>query len=186
MLQWIAVAELLLCWVLWSLAFVKPSRQAADRKEVARSPSSKWGIGLVMVSFALLWAWVRPASFHKSSASLVLSMILAPPGVALAWTATRHLGKQWRYAAALREDHELITTGPYRWLRHPIYASMFAMQLATGFCWTWWPLFLASILFFIAGTEVRIRAEDRLLESHFQESFRAWSSRTHAWIPFLR
>jgi len=69
MLQWIALAELLLCWILWSLAFVKPSRQAADRKEVAKSPSSKWGILLVMVSFALVWAYVRPVGFHKSAPS---------------------------------------------------------------------------------------------------------------------
>ncbi len=41
-------------------------------------------------------------------------MILGPPSVALAWAATRHLGKQWRYQAAVSEDHELIQTGPYR------------------------------------------------------------------------
>ncbi len=186
MLQWIAFAELLLCWILWSLAFLKPRRQAADRKEVAKSPSSKWGILLVMVSFALVWAYVRPVGFHKSAPSLIASMILAPPSVVLVWVAARRLGKQWRYAAALREDHELIQTGPYRWLRHPIYASMFGMQLATGFCWTWWPMFLASILCFLAGTEIRVRSEERLLESRFQDSFRAYRSRTRAYIPFVR
>jgi protein-S-isoprenylcysteine O-methyltransferase Ste14 len=186
MLLWIALAEILLCWILWSLAFIRPSRQAADRKEVAKSSSSKWGIALVMVSFACLFAYIRPSSFHKSAPALIAGILLAPPSVALAWSATRHLGKQWRYAAALREDHELIQTGPYRWLRHPIYASMFGMLLATGFCWTWWPQFLASILFFIAGTEVRIRAEDRLLESRFQDSFRAYRAHTRAWIPFIR
>lgn len=186
MLQWIAFGELILCWILWSLAFIKPSRQAADRKEVARSPASKWGILLVMLSFAFLWAFVRPAGFHKSTIALIASMILAPPSLALVWMATRHLGKQWRYAAALREDHELIRTGPYRWLRHPIYASMFGMLLATGLCWTWWPMFLGSIVCFIAGTEIRIRAEDRLLEAHFQEAFRAYRAQTRAYVPFIR
>ena len=186
MLQWIALAELLLCWILWSLAFLKPRMQAADRIEVAKSPSSKWGILLVMISFALVWAYVRPVGFHKSAPSLIASMLLAPPSVALVWVAARRLGKQWRYAAALREDHELIQTGAYRRLRHPIYASMLGMELATGFCWTWWPLFLASILFFLAGTEIRIRAEERLLESRFQDSFRAYRSRTRAYIPFVR
>ena len=186
MLQWVAFAELILCWIVWSLAFIRPSRQAADRKEVAKSSASKWGILLVMVSFALVWSYVRPPGFHKSVPSLIVSMILAPPCVVLVWVATRHLGKQWRYAAALREDHELIQTGPYRWLRHPIYASMFGMQLATGFCWTWWPLFLAATSFFIAGTEIRIRAEDCLLESRFHDSFRAYRSRTPAYLPFIR
>jgi len=186
MLQWIAFAELILCWIVWSLAFIRPSRLAADRKEVAKSSSSKWGIALVMVSFALLWTYIRPAAFHKSTPTLVASMVLAPPSVALVWAATRHLGRQWRYAAALREDHELVQSGPYRWLRHPVYASMFGMLLATGFCWTWWPQFLGSILFFIAGTEIRIRAEEQLLASHFQDSFRVYRSKTWAYMPFLR
>jgi len=167
MLWYVAFAELIVCWILWSVGFIKPRQQAADRKEVARASSSKWGILLVMIGFALVWAYVRPAGFHKSVAGLVTSMALGPPSVALAWWAARHLGKQWRYAAALREDHELIQTGPYRWLRHPIYASMLGMLLATGFCWTWWPMFLAGIIFFLAGTEIRIRAEDRLLAARF-------------------
>lgn len=186
MLQWAALIELFLCWFVWSLAFLKPSRQAADRKEVARAPASRWGILLVMVSFALLWTYIRPAGFHKSPLSLVLSMLLGPPSVALVWIATRHLGKQWRYAAALREDHDLIQTGPYRWVRHPIYASMLGMVLTTGFCWTWWPQFIAAVAVFIAGTEVRIRAEDRLLAGHFGESFAAYRARTRAYIPFIR
>jgi protein-S-isoprenylcysteine O-methyltransferase Ste14 len=186
MLWYVACGELILCWVIWSLAFVKPRRQAADRKEVAKSSSSKWGIVLVMVSFSLTWAYVRPVGFQKSASSLILSMVLGPPSVALAWWSTRHLGKQWRYAAALREDHELIQTGPYRWLRHPIYASMLGMLLATGFCWTWWPMLLASVVFFVVGTEIRIRAEDRLLGEHFKDSFRIYRSRTRAYNPFVR
>ena len=186
MLRWFALAELLLCWLFWSLAFVRPSRQAADRREVAKSPSSKWGIALVMISFALLWTYIRPAALHKTTPALAAGMLLAPPSVALVWAATRHLGKQWRYAAALREDHELVRTGPYRWIRHPIYASMLGMLLATGFCWTWWPQLLASIVFFVAGTEVRIRSEERLLEARFQDSFRTYRSATWAYLPFVR
>ncbi len=119
MLKVVAFLELILCWVAWSLAFVKPRKQAAGRKKVARAPVSKWGILLVMVGFALTWSFVRPVGFEKSTPSLIASMCLGPPSVALAWAATRHLGKQWRYEAALSEDHELIQTGPYRWIRHP-------------------------------------------------------------------
>ncbi|HXR38769.1 MAG TPA: isoprenylcysteine carboxylmethyltransferase family protein [Terracidiphilus sp.] len=131
-----ALAELGICWIAWSLAFIKPRKQAAGQKEVASAPASRWGIGLVMAGFALAWAYVRPASFEKSAPTLIASMILGPPSVALAWAATRHLGKQWRYQAALSDDHELIQTGPYRWLRHPIYASLLGMLLATLAAWT--------------------------------------------------
>jgi protein-S-isoprenylcysteine O-methyltransferase Ste14 len=186
MLELAAYAELLLCWITWSLAFVKPSKQAAGQKEVSSAPASRGGILLVMVGFALCWAFVRPTGFHKSASELIVSMLLGPPSVALAWAATRHLGKQWRYKAALSQDHELIQTGPYRWLRHPIYASMLGMLLSTLAAWTWWPMALGSLIAFLAGTEIRIRAEERLLAGHFGSAFDAYQSRTSAYIPFVR
>jgi protein-S-isoprenylcysteine O-methyltransferase Ste14 len=185
MLKIVALVEVILCWVAWSLAFVKPRKQAAKQKKVAIARGSRGGILLVMVSFALLWSYVRPVGFEKSVLSLITSMILGPPSVGLAWAATRHLGKQWRYEAALSEDHELIQTGPYRWIRHPIYTSMLGMLLATGAAWTWWPMFVAALIVFLAGTEIRVRAEDRLLAERFQNSFIAYRSRTRACIPFI-
>jgi protein-S-isoprenylcysteine O-methyltransferase Ste14 len=186
MLQIIAFGEVIICWVVWGFGFVRPRKQAAGQKKVVAAPASKWGIILVMVGFAFVWAFVRPVGFEKSAASLIASMILAPLSVALGWAAARHLGKQWRFEAALSEDHELVQTGPYRWLRHPIYASMLGMLLATGFAKTWWPMFVAGVIFFLAGTEIRVRAEDRLLAGRFQESFTAYRSRVRAYIPFIR
>jgi|SRR5580658_8745964 protein-S-isoprenylcysteine O-methyltransferase Ste14 len=181
-----ALAELLLCWFAWSLAFVKPRRQARGQKKAVRAPASRWGIFLVMLAFACAWAYVKPQRFEKSTASLIASMILAPLSVVLAFAATRRLGKQWRYEAALSEDHELITTGPYRRLRHPIYTSMLGMLLATVLAWTWWPLLLASLLFFLIGTEIRVRAEERLLEGRFPGQYAEYRKRTSAYVPFLR
>ncbi|HEX4228761.1 MAG TPA: isoprenylcysteine carboxylmethyltransferase family protein [Bryobacteraceae bacterium] len=186
MLQVVALVELFLCWVAWSLAFVKPRKLSAGKKKAVRAPSSRWGIGLETVAFALLWMYIRPVGFEKSPLSLIASMILGPPSVALVWAATRHLGKQWRYEAALSEDHELIQTGPYRWVRHPIYSSMLGMLLATGAAWTWWPMFVAALVFFLAGNEIRVRAEDRLLAERFGPSFAAYRSRVPAYIPVIR
>jgi protein-S-isoprenylcysteine O-methyltransferase Ste14 len=123
---------------------------------------------------------------QKSSPSLVASMILGPLSVALAWAAAHRLGKHWRYVAAVSEDHELIQTGPYGWVRHPIYLSMLGMLMATGAAWTWWPMWVAGVVVLLAGTEIRVRAEDRLLEERFQDSFRAYRARVPAYIPFIR
>ena len=186
MLQIVALVELCLCWLAWCLAFVKPGQQAAGQKKVLSAPASKWGIILEFFGFALVWAYVRPVAFEKSALSLIASMALGPPSVALGWAATRHLGKQWRFEAALSEDHELIRTGPYRWVRHPIYAPMLGMLLATAAAWTWWPMFVAALIVFVAGTEIRVRAEDRLLSERFKEVFSAYRSRVSAYIPFIR
>ena len=186
MLAIAAYVELGLCWILWSLAFVRPQKRASGQKKAVRAPSSRWGILLVMLSFACIWAFVRPVGFEKSPASLIASMILGPPSVALVWMAARHLDKQWRFEAALSEDHDLIKTGPYRWLRHPIYASMLGMLLATGFAKTWWPLLVAGVIFFLIGTEIRVRAEEGMLAARFGEEYARYKSETVAYIPFIR
>ena len=185
-LQVFALVELMGCWILWSLAFIKPRKQAAGQQVVVTASSSKWGILLQSVGFFLVWLYAGPMGFQKPTASIIASMILGPVSVAVAWSATRHLGKQWRFQAALSADHELVQTGPYRFVRHPIYASMLGMLLAVGLVWTWWPRLIAGIIVFLAGTEVRVRAEDRLLEERFQDAFVEYRSRVRAYIPGLR
>ena len=178
--------ELGVCWIAWSLAFVKPGKRASGAIKKERARASRWGILLVMLGYACIWAFVRPVGFEKSAISLIASMIIAPLSVWLVWVAARHLDKQWRFEAALSEDHKLITTGPYRWLRNPIYASMLGMLLATGFAKTWWPLFVAGMIFFIIGTEIRVRAEEKLLAARFGGEFAKYKARTPAYFPFLR
>jgi len=185
-LQIAAYVVLLICWVAWSLAFIKPRKSAAGKTKAVRAPASRVGILLVMLGFAFEGAFVRPVGFEKSAASLIASMIIGPPSVVLVWMATRHLGKQWRFEAALSEDHELVTTGPYRWLRHPIYASMLGMLLQTGLVHAWWPMLIAGLAFYVIGTEIRVRAEDRLLAGRFGEEFNRFQASTRAYIPFIR
>ncbi len=145
-------------------------------------------MGIIVVSMGFFCAWVqiRPSQFDKSDAALIVSMVIAPLAAALSWWATRHLGKQWRYVAAVSEGHELITSGPYRFIRHPIYTSIFGMLLATAFAWSWWPLGIAAVVFYIIGTEIRIRNEEALLAAHFGDQFAAWRAKTPAYIPFIR
>src|ERR1700722_5655866 len=185
-LQLAAWIELILCCILWCFAYSKPSQQAKGQKKVVRAKSSRWGIALVTVGFALVWIWLKPVGFRKSVAELVVSMVLAPLGVVLAWSAARELGKQWRYEAALSEDHELIQSGPYRFMRHPIYTSMFLMLMATGAAYTWWPMWIAGAVVFIIGTEIRVAAEERLLAERFPESYAQYRSHVRAYIPFVR
>ncbi len=57
---------------------------------------------------------------------------------------------------------------------------------AAGAAVTWWPMFVAALIVFLAGTGIRVRAEDSLLAERFQESFIAYRSRVRAYIPFIR
>jgi protein-S-isoprenylcysteine O-methyltransferase Ste14 len=104
----------------------------------------------------------------------------------LSWTAVRALGRQWRFDAGVNEDHELVRSGPYRFVRHPIYTSMMCLFLGTALLIARWPLLLLSFALLILGTEIRVRTEDRLLESHFGESLREYLSEVPAYIPLLK
>ena len=185
-LQMVALIEVGLCWFAWSMAFSKPRKQAQGRQKVVRAPASRWGIFFNFLGFACVFAYVHPVGQRQATPTLIVSMILGPLSVVLVWAATRPLGKHWRYEAALSADHELVRSGAYAWIRHPIYASMLGMLLATGLAYTWWPFLIAGVVLFLIGLEIRVHAEDRLLEERFKDEFRAYRSRVKAYIPFVR
>ena len=179
----IALAELMLCWALWMYPFFPRSRKQRDKTSSVTAPASRWGIGLQVAGLILIW----PRTSESNPAALsVASMIVAPFSTWLVWRAVGHLGKQWRIQAGLYADHELIRSGPYRFVRHPIYASLLGMFLATGFIMAWWPLLLAGAVLFLIGTEIRVRAEDGLLRSRFGKEFEQYQASVPAYIPLVR
>jgi protein-S-isoprenylcysteine O-methyltransferase Ste14 len=91
-----------------------------------------------------------------------------------------------RIDAGLSSDHELVISGPYRVVRHPIYTSMLCLLFSTGLMVTPLPLLVVSVLVFIAGTEIRVRIEGRLLASRFNDKFLDYQRSVPAYIPFLK
>jgi protein-S-isoprenylcysteine O-methyltransferase Ste14 len=104
----------------------------------------------------------------------------------LSWSSVRHLGRQFRIQAGLYEDHRLIRTGPYRLVRHPIFASLLSALLCTLLLLTPWQWCIVSLALFLLGTEIRIRTEERLLASRFPEEFLEYRRHVPAYLPFLR
>jgi protein-S-isoprenylcysteine O-methyltransferase Ste14 len=138
--------------------------------------------GAFFVGFAFHLPLWQPAG----AARTVLGMAVAIPAVVMAWQAVLHLGKQFRLHAGLYDDHELVRTGPYAIVRHPIYSSLMAMLVADCLLLTQWPWALVALAMYIAGTEIRVRSEDRLLASRFPEEFAAYRRRVPAYLPFVR
>lgn len=178
-----AYAILTFGWLSWVLPFFLVNKQKQAAKTIDKR--ARWGIILEGVAYALLWQghfWkMLPPPWR-----LALSIAFFVLAVLLSWTGSRALGRQWRVDAGLTADHQLVTSGPYRIVRHPIYTSMLCVLLATGFLITPWWLFVPSLLLFIVGTEIRIRIEEKLLAAQFGEGFAAFRRRVPAYIPFLR
>jgi protein-S-isoprenylcysteine O-methyltransferase Ste14 len=141
--------------------------------------------GLALETAAVLVAWFGPP-VEPGAARIAAAMALAPVGAALAWWAVEHLGRQWRIQAGLWHDHRLVRTGPYRFMRHPIFASILAMVLATALLRTTWPGIALAAALFVAGTEIRVRIEDRLLASRFGAEFEDYRRGVRAYLPYLR
>ena len=97
-----------------------------------------------------------------------------------------HLGKQFRVHAGLYMDHELVQTGPYSVVRHPIYSSLLAMLLCTILVLTRWEWAAVSVVLFIVGTEIRVHSEEKLLAGRFGEEFEAYRRKVPAYVPFVR
>jgi protein-S-isoprenylcysteine O-methyltransferase Ste14 len=170
-------------WLFWLFPFFRVNRQKQPAKRLDKR--ARWGILLVGLSYGLLWQgqfWKHPPRIWQ----FALSALFFAFGALLSWTATRALGRQWRMDAGLTDDHQLITSGPYRFVRHPIYTSMLCVLLATGSLLSPWWLFLPAVVVFLIGTEIRVRIEDRLLASQFGEQALEYQRRTAAYIPLLK
>ncbi len=178
-----AYAILAAGWLIWLTPFLLARRRTEKPKEVDRR--ARWGVLLVAVAYSILWQnsfWARPLPTWRLAVS-VCCLVLAGT---LSWTSARSLGRQWRIEAGLNPDHELVTSGPYRLVRHPIYTSMLFLLVGTGLMVTPLPMLLLSVAVFMFGTEIRVRIEDRLLAARFGDRFQQYKSRVAAYIPFVK
>jgi protein-S-isoprenylcysteine O-methyltransferase Ste14 len=170
-------------WILWMLPFVllkrgQPRAQHIDRR-------ARWGIFLVAISFAVLWQY----QFWQTSLPtwrLALAIVFFVLADVLSWTATRVLGKHWRVDAGLNAEHDLVTQGPYRIVRHPIYTSVLCIFWGSGLILLPLQLIFLGTLPAVLGTEIRVRIEDGLLASRFGKRFDDYRQSVSAYIPLVR
>lgn len=174
---------LTLGWLLWFLPF--PLKRWNRKPPQTRDNRTRWGLLLQVIAYALVWqGYLRLP--HPAAWRVIVSVALLSIAALLSWTATTALGVHLRFDAAVSADHELVRTGPYAVIRHPIYASMLAVLLGTGVVLTPVPVFAAAIVLFLIGTEIRVRTEDRLLADHFGAQFHAYKQAVPAYIPLIR
>lgn len=175
-------------WIVWSYPFLSRIFRARRRgpRESITAPAARIGMALEATAVFLAFGHRLPRGSAPGAERLVPALLLGLVAIVMAFAAVRHLGKQWRLEAGLYRDHELVRMGPYAVVRHPIYASLLAMLLATLLVltpWRWMPICLGI---YILGTEIRVRAEEKLLAWRFGEEFRQYQSKVPAYVPFVR
>lgn len=121
--------------------------------------------------------------YHPTSAVLgVIGAILVVIGVAFAVWARVHLGRNWSPVPSIKEGHELVTSGPYRFVRHPIYTGMILAMIGSALSLSVW--FLVAVAFCILFIR-RVRIEEKLMTKQFPDQYPSYKKRTWALFPYI-
>lgn len=189
MLQALELYAVGCAWLLFALAFFVRKRPP-QVQEKTRDRHSVIGLCFQIVGYVIVRLGLRaPATgflqlgaIGEIGAAIVAVGIMAA-SLYLTYAAVYTLGRQWSLAARLVQGHELVTAGPYRLVRHPIYTGMFGMLVGTAIAVSQWQALLIGAAVFLPGTVLRIRAEEQLLLAEFGDTYRDYVRTVPALIP---
>ena len=100
------------------------------------------------------------------------------------WTH-QALGKNWALALVTKEGHTLVSSGPYRWVRHPMYTTIFLQELAAFLVSANWVIGLGGLGISILSA-ARVGEEEALMVEEFGDEYRAYMERTGRFLPPVR
>jgi protein-S-isoprenylcysteine O-methyltransferase Ste14 len=123
-----------------------------------------------------------PSSMWHVSDSVGALLVLA--GLLFSVWARAHLGRNWSGAVTIKEDHVLVTSGPYRFVRHPIYTGLLVALLGQAIARGEWRGVLAVGLA-VHGFWLKVRIEEHWMRERFGTAYAAYSERIRALIPHV-
>jgi protein-S-isoprenylcysteine O-methyltransferase Ste14 len=181
----------LIAWLaLWAYWIASIPKQKAER--IAESSGDRATQILPMAAtYTLLFSpaasygWLGHRVLPASRGLEGAAMFVATMGVAFAIWARGHLGSNWSARVSIRADHELIRTGPYRRIRHPIYTGMILATIGTAGVIGEVRGVLA-VLITCAAFSVKARREERFLTGEFGSRFAEHRRETGMFVPRLR
>lgn len=141
----------------------------------------------IMVSLALAYfvCYALPAASLGSAApaARVIGVVIYAMGLGLRWYAIIYLGRFFTVNVAIATDHQLIDTGPYRYVRHPSYTGALAAFLGLGLVLANWASVALVTIPIFAVFARRMRVEEAALLQGLGAQYRAYMDRTQRLIP---
>jgi len=178
---WIAFGAL---WLVWAIG-TKPT-------QVRESTSSR--LSYVVLTIAAFYAmfsgdvpheWLRTPLFPAHAWTEVLGVALTAAGLAFAVWARAYLGSNWSSTVTVKVGHQLVRSGPYRWVRHPIYSGMILAMVGTALERRAVRGLIAIVLVY-AGFKIKSKIEERAMAATFGPEYDQYSRGTGAIIPRVR
>jgi protein-S-isoprenylcysteine O-methyltransferase Ste14 len=178
-------------WLAWLLYWVIAALGAKTTRRPESLGSRLSHVVPLLVGVALIvwprvpWEWLSlpllPHRLLTYAAGLVLVML----GLAFTVWARLHLGRNWSGTVTLKEGHELIRSGPYAYVRHPIYTGLLVALLGSAVaCGELRAMIGLSV---VAGAFIRkLRIEERLMREIFPGQYQRYCAEVPALIPFTK
>jgi protein-S-isoprenylcysteine O-methyltransferase Ste14 len=167
-------------WIGWLIAAftAKTSRGRSSRLAGAR-------IALLLVLFYIGRQYWH-GNGHLALAgpvAAVIGLVLWAAGLGLAVWARLYIGRNWGMPMTRRQEPDLVTTGPYRFIRHPIYSGITLALIGTALATTLFELIIVAVIggFFVFSAS----REERFLAQEFPDSYPEYKARTKMLIPFV-
>jgi len=168
--------------------------KAGKTRETRRKESweSRYGVTLVLIGGYLLIfnrhtriGLLGRRFVPDASSVLILGVVVTWIGVALAIWARHHLAENWSSRVTIKQGHELIRTGPYSRLRHPIYTGLLLATLGSAIAVGEWRS-LVGVCLVLAAYSFKAKQEEAMLTQQFGEKFQEHRKHTGFLLPKLR
>ncbi|HEX4454449.1 MAG TPA: isoprenylcysteine carboxylmethyltransferase family protein [Kofleriaceae bacterium] len=177
------------CWAVFASYWLVSAlrvKAVSQRESFARTLTHR---SLLALGYALLVERWLPAPFDLRwlpdlTAVRIAGDVVCAVGLVIAIAARRALAGNWSSAVTLKQDHELIRAGAYRFVRHPIYTGMLTMFLGSAIEDGQLRGALAFALTLVAFL-IKSRREELLLAQHFPDEYPAYKRDVKALIPFV-
>jgi protein-S-isoprenylcysteine O-methyltransferase Ste14 len=138
---------------------------------------------LVVVAFVLLRIFRTNILAVRNPIVQVVGVILFVSGLGLAVWARIYLGRNWGMPMTQKDEPELVTSGPYRFVRHPIYSGLLLAILGTALATNiYWLIALGVMEIYFAYSA---KVEERLLTTSFPTAYPGYRAKTKMLIPFV-
>jgi protein-S-isoprenylcysteine O-methyltransferase Ste14 len=164
-------------WIYWLASAFGVKQGTGSRRRIPLT-------GLTGLSVVLILRVFRGGSLAVHSPVLeVIGAVVFALGIALAIWARVHLGRNWGMPMTQKAEPELVTSGPYRFVRHPIYSGLLAGLLGTALATNLIGLIIVLILgaYFYYSASV----EEKNLTATFPTAYPAYQTSTKMLIPFV-
>ena len=162
------------------------SGKNADSTKDAGSLRFLWIIILASISLGVHMSRRWPvAAFQHPHLFAALGVIIFVVGLILRWYSIIQLGRFFTVNVAIAEDHQLIDSGPYCWVRHPSYTGALLAFLGFGLSLGNWLAFLVIMVPIFLAFAYRMNVEERALMGALGDRYASYARRTKRLVPFI-